>query len=137
MSKILFKRTAAAGAAFVALGFGGAIMPAVASAATTHPASVCETTCVGTEVQVVPACDTTCVEAPSVDVVEPWAASCCDVFGQVDYGDGGDYGYADYGHFGHHFGGFGHHFGGFGHHFGGFGHHFGGFGHHFGGFGNN
>ena len=38
MSKMLFKRTAAASAAFVALGLGSAMMPGVAGAATTHTA---------------------------------------------------------------------------------------------------
>ncbi len=39
MSKMLFKRTAAASAAFVALGLGSAMMPGVAGAATTHTAA--------------------------------------------------------------------------------------------------
>jgi len=38
MSKMLFKRTAAASAAFVALGLGSAMVPGVAGAATTHTA---------------------------------------------------------------------------------------------------
>ena len=78
MSKMLFKRTAAASAAFVALGLGSAMMPGVAGAATTH-------TAVAQSAQArAYGCDDCCYD--------PW---CCD--------DGFDGGFGFHDHFfGHH-----------------------------------
>ncbi len=102
MSKMLFKRAAAAGAAFVALGFAGAMSLPVASAATTQPA-------ISHSVQAHQNPGYWCGHWP-------WVYWC-------------DYGY-EWGH--HGWGGWGHHgWGGWGHdNGGGWGHdHGGGWGH--------
>lgn len=96
MSRMLFKRAAATGAAFVALGFAGAV-PSVASASTGHP-----------------------VASHGVHVAQAhqYPRGWCGHWPYVYW--------CDYGYHGHHGGDFGHHGGDFGHHGGDFGHHGGG-----------